>query len=135
MNLNRPNKLWVDEGRRLYNNRFQKGLDDNDTLMYSTHNEGKSVVPEKFIRTLKGKTNKRMTGGNSRSYLYSTIKLADDYNNSYDQSIGKNTVDADYSALTEEIETNAKAPKFKVGDRVSITKYQNIFNKVYTDNC
>ena len=98
-------------------------------LMYSTHNEGKSVVPEKFIRTLKGKTN-----GNSCSYLYSTIKLADDYNNSYDQSIGKNTVDADYSALTEEIETNAKAPKFKVGDRVSITKYQNIFNKVYTDN-
>ena len=48
--------------------------------------------------------------------------------------MGKKPVDADYSALTEKTETNAKAPKFKNGDRVRITKYKNIFSKVYTKN-
>ena len=50
----RPNKLWVDQGRELYNNPMQKWLDDN-ILMHSTYNEGKSVVSEKFKKTLKGK--------------------------------------------------------------------------------
>ena len=51
----KPNKLWVDQGREFYNNFMQKWLDDNDILMYLTCNEGKSVVAERFIRTLKGK--------------------------------------------------------------------------------
>ena len=45
-----------------------------------------------------------------------------------------NAVDADYSALTGKIESSHKAPKFKVGDRVRITKYKNIFSKSYTEN-
>ena len=51
----KTNKLWVDQGRELYDNLMQKWLDDNDILMYSTHNEGKSVVAERFVKTLKGK--------------------------------------------------------------------------------
>ena len=43
-------------------------------------------------------------------------------------------IHADYSALTEKIETNLKAPKFKVNDRVRITKYKNIFSKDSTQN-
>ena len=46
----------------------------------------------------------------------------------------KKPINADYSALTEKIETNPKAPKFKVNDRVRITKYKNIFSKGYTEN-
>ena len=46
----------------------------------------------------------------------------------------KKLADADYSALTEEIETNPKSPKFRVGDRVRITKHRNIFSKGYTQN-
>ena len=46
----RPNKIWVDKGSEFYNNSFKKWLKDNDIEMYSTHNEGKSVVPERFIR-------------------------------------------------------------------------------------
>ena len=95
--------------------------------MYSTHNEGKSVVAERFIRTSKGKIYKKMTGNDSKSYLNYLNKLADEYNNTYHRSIGKKTIDADYSALTEEIETNLKAPKFKVGDRVKITMFRRIF--------
>ena len=51
----KPNKIWVDKGSEFYNNSFKKYLQDNDIVMYSTHNEGKSVVAKKFIRTLKNK--------------------------------------------------------------------------------
>ena len=52
-NLIKPNKIWVDKGSEFYNNSFEKWLQDNDTVMYSRHNEGKSVVAERFIGTLK----------------------------------------------------------------------------------
>ena len=48
----KPNKIWVDKGSKFYNNSFKKWLKDNDIEMYSIHNEGKSVVAERFIRTL-----------------------------------------------------------------------------------
>ena len=47
----KPNKIWVDKGSEFYNNSFKKWLKDNDIEMYSIHNEGKSVVAERFIRT------------------------------------------------------------------------------------
>ena len=50
----KPNKIWVDKGSEFYNAYFEKWLRDNNIVMYSTHNEGKSVVVERFIRTLKG---------------------------------------------------------------------------------
>ena len=61
-------------------------------------------------------------------------KLVDEYNNTYHHSIGKNPIDTDYSALTEQIDKNPKSPKFKVGYWVKITKYKNIFSKCYTKN-
>ena len=61
-------------------------------------------------------------------------KFLDLYSNTYNQSIDKKPLNADYSAFTEKIETNAKAPKFKINDRVRITKYKNMFSKGYTEN-
>ena len=49
----KPNKIWVDKGSEFYNTYFKKWLRDNDLVMYSTHNEGKSVAAERFIRTIK----------------------------------------------------------------------------------
>ena len=49
----KPNKIWVDKGSKFYNNSFKNFLKDNDIEMYSIHNKGKSVVAERFIRTLK----------------------------------------------------------------------------------
>ena len=51
----KPNKIWVDKGSEFYNNSFKKWLKDNDIEMYLIHNEGKSVVAERCIRTLKTK--------------------------------------------------------------------------------
>ena len=47
----KPNKLWVDQGSEFYNSSFKKQLKDNDIKKYSTYNEGKSVVAERFVRT------------------------------------------------------------------------------------
>ena len=51
----KPNKIWVDQGSKFYNQSFKDFLKINNIEMYSTFNEGKSVVVEKFIRTLKNK--------------------------------------------------------------------------------
>ena len=75
-----------------------------------------------------------MTANDIKSYLPHLNKLVDQYKNTYHHSINKKPINADYSALTENIETNPKAPKFKVKDRVRITKYKNIFSKGYTEN-
>ena len=65
-----------------------------------------------------------MTAIDSKSYIPSLNKLVDQYNNTYHHSIKKNPVKTDYSALTENIESNPKAPKSKVNNRVRITKYK-----------
>ena len=57
----KPNKIWVDQGSELYNNSFKDFLKINKTEMYWTYNEEKSVVAERFIRTLKNKIFKHMT--------------------------------------------------------------------------
>ena len=117
---------------RVLQNHIQKWLDN--ILIYLSHNERKPVVAESFRRTVRGKIHKKMTANDSKSYHGYLNKLVDEYNNTYHCSIGKTTIDADYSALIEEIEKNAKAPKFKVGDRVRIIKYKNLFSKGYTKN-
>ena len=75
-----------------------------------------------------------MTANDSKSYLPHLNKLGDQYNNTYHHFINKKPINAEYSALTEKIETHPKAPKFKVNDRVRITKNENIFSKSYPKN-
>ena len=57
----KPNKIWVDKGNEFYNNSVKKWLKDNDIEMYLIHTEGKSIVAERFIRTLKTNIYKHMT--------------------------------------------------------------------------
>ena len=57
----KPNKILVDKGNKFYNSSFKKRLKGNDIEMYSIHNEGKPVVAERFIKTLKTKIYKYMT--------------------------------------------------------------------------
>ena len=75
-----------------------------------------------------------MTNNDNKSYLAYLNRLVDQYNNTYHHFINKKPINADYSALTEKIETNLKAPKFKVSDKVIITKFRNIFSKGDTEN-
>ena len=75
-----------------------------------------------------------MTANGTKSYLLYLNKLVDQYNNPYHHSINKKPINVDHSALTEKIQVNRKAAKFKVTDRVRIIKYKNIFSKGYTEN-
>ena len=104
----KPNKLWVDQGKEFYNERMQKYSVLNECLMYSTHHEGKSVIAERFIKTLKAKIYKKMTAYDTKSYLPYLNKLVNQYSNTYHHLIDKKPINADYSALTENIKTNLK---------------------------
>ena len=95
---------------------MQKWLGNNDILMCSTHNGGKSVIAKRFIKTLRTKFHKIVTANDSKSYLAYLNKLLDQYNNTYHCSIDKKPSNADYSALNEKVETNCKTIKFKVSD-------------------
>ena len=57
----KPNKIWVDKGSQFYKRSMKSFLQDSDIEMYSIHNEGKSVIAERFTRTLKNQIYKCMT--------------------------------------------------------------------------
>ena len=65
----KPNKIWVDQGSEFYNKSFKDFLKINNIEMYSTYNEGKSVVAERFIRTLKNKIFKHITAISKNVYF------------------------------------------------------------------
>ena len=131
----KPKKLWVDQGRKFYNKLIQKWLGNDDSLMYFTNNEGKSVIAEKIVKSLKANIYKRMTANDSKSDLSYLNKLVDQYNNPCHHSINKNPINAYYYALSREIETNHKAHKFKVNCRFRVTNHKNVFSKGFTENC
>ena len=83
----KPNKIWVDQGGEFYNHFFKKWLSDNDIIMYSTFNEGKSVVAERFIRTLKNKLYKHMTATGENVYYDVLYNIVNKYNNTMHNTI------------------------------------------------
>ena len=131
----KPNKIWVDKGSEFYNAYFKKWLQDNDIVMYSIHNEGNSVVAERFIRTLKSKIYKYMTSISKNVYINKLDDIVNEYNNTYHTTIKMKPTDVKNNTyINTDKETNNKDPKFKVGDRARISKYKNIFAKGYMPN-
>ena len=131
----RPKKIWVNKGSQFYNNSFKKWLKDNDTEIYSIHNEGKSVVAERFTRILKTKVYKYMTSVSKNVYIDKLDHIVGEYNNTYHKTIKMKPVDVkDNTYIDFKKGINDKDPKFKVGDHVRISKYKDIFAKGYTAN-
>ena len=103
--------------------------------MYSTHNEGKSVVAERFIRTIKNKIYKYMTSISKNFYIDELDDIVHKYNNKKDRTIKMKPTDVKENIYIDfDKEVNNNDPKFKVGDHVRISKYKNIFAKDYTPN-
>ena len=97
----KPNKIWVDKGNEVYNNFFKKWLKDNDIGMYLIHNEGKSVVAERFIRTLKNNIYKYMTSISKNVYIDKLGDIVDEYNNTYHRTIKMKPVDVKDNRYTD----------------------------------
>ena len=103
--------------------------------MYSIHNEGKSVIAERFIRTLKKNIFKHMTAISKNVYFDVLDDIVNKYNNTVHRTIKAKPIDVvDNTHIGSKKEVNDKDPKFKVGDHVRISKYKNIFAKRYTVN-
>ena len=131
----KPNKIWVDQGSEFYNNSFENFLKINNTEMYSTYNEGKSVVAERFIRIMKNKIFKHMTVISKSVYYDVLDDIVNKYNNTVHKTIKMKPIDItcdSYAKYNEDF--NKKDPRFKLGDHVRISKCKNIFAKGYAPN-
>ena len=110
----KPNKIWVDKGSEFYNSSFKKWLKDSDIKMYSTHNEGKSVVAETFIRTLKTKIYKHMTSLSKNVYMDKLNDIANEYDNTYHRIVKVKPVDVKHNTYIDSSkDVNDKDLKYK----------------------
>ena len=102
--------------------------------MYSTYNEGKSVVAERFIRTLKNTLHKNMTA-TGKNVCYDVLDdVVNKYNNTKHSTIKMKPIDVGDNKRVYIDEHNKKSARFNVGDRVRISKFKNRFAKGYTPN-
>ena len=103
--------------------------------MHSMYNEVKSVVAERFIRTLKNKWYKHMTATGKNVYYDVLDDVVNKYNNTKHNTIKIKPIDVgDNNKRVYIDEHNEKDSRFKVGDRVRISRYTNIFANGYAPN-
>ena len=93
----KPDKTWVDKGSEFHNISMTSWLKDNDIVMYSRHNEGKSVVLEKFIRNLKKNIYRYMTSVSKTVYIDKLDDIVNEYHNTYHRTIKMKPIDVKYN--------------------------------------
>ena len=139
----KPHYLWTDKGKEYYNKHVKELLDKNKITLYSTENEEKSSVCERWNRTIKTRMWKQFTVQGNTQYLDMLPKLVKQYNNTKHSSIKMKPIEASkrenegtvYFNLYGDMETLKQKPKFKIGDMVRISKYKRkVFDKGYTPN-
>ena len=127
--------IWADKDSEFYNGSKILFLQNNDTEMYPMYNEGKFVVTERFIITLKNKIYKYMTAIPNIIYIDKLDDIVNKYKNTYHSTIKMKPVDVKSNTYIDSSkEINNKDPKIKIGDTVRILKYKKIFAKGYTPN-
>ena len=107
----KPNKICVDQGSEFYNNSFKDFLKINNIEMYSTYNEGKSVVAEKFTRTLKNKIFKHIIAISKNVYFDVLEDIVDKYNNTVHGTIKMKPIDVMGDSYVEYNENPNKKKK------------------------
>ena len=136
-----PKKLWTDKGKEFYNKNMKDLLKLNDIELYSTENEEKSSIAERWIRTMKEKMFKYFTDNNTYRYMDALPDLVEDYNNTVHSSTKLTPIEASKeenelkvwrNLYPDRYKTSRLNPKFSVGDKVRITKKKKVFEKGYT---
>ena len=100
----KPNKIRVDKGSEFYNSSVKKWLKNNDIELYSIHNRRKSVVAERFIRSLKTKIYKCMTSISKNVYINKLDDIVNEHNNTYHRTIKMKPADVKDSTYFGSIE-------------------------------
>ena len=136
-----PGKLWTDKGTEFYNKNMNDLRKLYDIELYSTENEEKSSIAERWIRTMKEKMFKYFTDYNTNKYIDVLPDLVEDYNNTVHSSTKLTPTDASKeenelkvwrNLYPDRYKTSRLNPKFSVGDEVRITKKKKVFEKGYT---
>ena len=97
----KPNKIWIDQGSEFYNNAFKDFLKITSTEMYSTFNEGKSVVTERFIESVKNKILKHVTAISRNIYFDALEDIVNKYNNTIYRTIKMKPIDVTSDSYAE----------------------------------
>ena len=138
-----PQHLWVDKGLEFYNKDVNSWLKENNIIMYSTYSEHKSVVVERFNRTLKEMMWKRFTAENTRNWIDMLDKLLHSYNNKVHSTIRMTPVKASKKESEIKVLQNIihktrpmrmRKARLKVGDKVRISRMKSTFEKGYLPN-
>ena len=128
--------MWVDKGKEFYN-KHVKAL---SVQLYSTENEEKCCVVERWNRKMKEKMFKYFSANNTKKYIDILDEMVNSYNNTKHSSIKMTPVQASdeknknrvWMNLNGKDRTNPEKPKFSVGDKVRITKKKSSFEKGFT---
>ena len=132
----KPEKIWVDKGKEFHNKDVKKLIE-----LYSTENEEKSNVVERWIRTMKEKMWKYFSANSTNVYMNVLPDLLKEYNNTRHSSIKMAPTKASKKENEPRVWRNLYPdhpeikdikPKFSVGDRVRISKMKKTFEKGYT---
>ena len=139
-----PQKLWTDKGKEFYNKSMKDLLEKNYVQLYSTENEEKSSIVERWNRTIKRNMWKYFSANNTMKYIDILPNLIKKYNNTYHRSIkcapafarAPSSYQHVYDALYNRREDNdvEAKPKFKIGNRARILKKKKTFEKGFTPN-
>jgi hypothetical protein len=141
----KPSKIWVDLGKEFYHSIFNKWMAKNSCIMYSTFGESKSVIVERFNKTLKTKMWYYFTLANTRRWVDKLPSLMKWYNTRVHSTIKMSPMEAskpkNFSRVNAIINPELKdksginrKPKYAVGDSVRISRTKGIFEKGYLPN-
>ena len=139
-----PKKFWVDKGREFYNKDVHTLLDKHDITIYSTENEEKCSVVERWNRTIKGQLWKYFTANGTHNWIQVLDSLIEKYNNTKHRSIGMKPREARMSKNRHKVFRHLyeekmsilgeQEPKFKVGEKVRLAIKKDHFEKSYIIN-
>ena len=136
-----PGNIQSDQGMEFFNSSFEALMKKYQINHYSTFSVLKSSVVERFNRTIKGKLWRQFSLRGEYKYYDILNKLTSEYNSTKHRTIGMKSRDVtlkDEKRLLDTVYNHwfskIKIPKFKVGDKVRISKYKHLFEKAYTPN-
>ena len=146
-----PEKLWTDRGTEFYNTAVNRVLREHHIHLYSTHNDVKASIAERFIRTLRRKIESNFVITHSTEWYYILPQLLHEYNTTYHESISMTPQEArdptNFQKVYESLYNNNKqknktpeqirkerTPVFQVGDKVRISLNKRLFEKEASAN-
>lgn len=139
-----PHKIWVDQGAEFYNAKFEKWATDNDVAIYSTYGDSKSVIVERFNKTLKHNMWFYFTSNNTRRWVDILPTLIDAYNAKKHSKLRMSPEDASLEKNKAKVflvnnpisddKGPKRVPKFEIGDIVRISRKKGTFEKGFHPN-